>query len=40
MINQECKVKPEIVNINSDEPVFYPISIKTQVNTVVVVQYQ
>ena len=29
MINQECKVKPEIVNVNSDEPVFYPSSIKT-----------
>ena len=29
MTNQECKVRPEIVNINSDEPVFYPFSIKT-----------
>ena len=29
MINQECKVKPEIVNINSDKPVFFPFSIKT-----------
>ena len=27
--NQECKLKPEIVNINRDEPVFYPFSIKT-----------
>ena len=27
--NQECKVRPEIVNVNSDEPVFYPFSIKT-----------
>ena len=27
MNNQECKVRPEIVN--SNEPVFYPISIKT-----------
>ena len=27
--NQECKVRPEIVNVNSDELVFYPFSIKT-----------
>ena len=27
--NQECKVRPEIVNVNIDEPVFYPFSIKT-----------
>ena len=27
--NQECKVRPEIVNVNSDEAVFYPSSIKT-----------
>ena len=24
MNNQECKVKPEIANVNSDEPVFFP----------------
>ena len=29
MNNQECKIRPEIVNINSDELVFYPFSIKT-----------
>ena len=29
MTNQECKVRPEIVNLNSHEPVFYPFSIKT-----------
>ena len=28
MNNQECKVRPEIVNVNSDDPVFYPFSIK------------
>ena len=28
MNNQECKVRPEIVNVNSEEPVFYPFSIK------------
>ena len=27
--NQEGKVRPEIVNINSDDPIFYPCSIKT-----------
>ena len=27
--NQECKVRPEIVNVNSNEPVFFPCSIKT-----------
>ena len=29
MNNQACKVWPEIINVNSDEPVFYPFSIKT-----------
>ena len=29
MINQACKVRPEIINVNSNEPVFYPFSIKT-----------
>ena len=29
MKNQECKVRPEIVNINSNNPIFYPFSIKT-----------
>ena len=28
MKNQECKVRPEIVNINSKDPIFYPFSIK------------
>ena len=27
--NQECKVRPEIVNVNSNEPIFYLFSIKT-----------
>ena len=26
--NQECKVGPEIVDINSNNPIFYPFSIK------------
>ena len=29
MNNQQCKVRPEIINNNSAEPVFYPFSIKT-----------
>ena len=29
MNNQECKLRPETVNANSDEPVFFPFSIKT-----------
>ena len=29
MNNQECRVRPQIVNINSDEPVFFPFNIKT-----------
>ena len=29
MINQACKVRPEIINGNSNEPVFYPFNIKT-----------
>ena len=28
MTNKECKVRRGIANINSDEPVFYPFSIK------------
>ena len=28
MKNQECKVIPEIVNVNSNNPIFYPFSIK------------
>ena len=27
--NQECKVRPKIVNINNNKPIFYPFSIKT-----------
>ena len=29
MNNKECKVRSEIININSDEHVFCPFSIKT-----------
>ena len=29
IINQACKVRPESINVNSNEPVFRPFSIKT-----------
>ena len=29
MKNHECTVRPEIINVSSNEPVFYPFSIKT-----------
>ena len=28
MNNQECKIRPEHVSVNSDEPAFYAFSIK------------
>ena len=29
MSNQKCKAKPEIINVNNNNPIFYPFSIKT-----------
>ena len=29
MANKECKIRPENINVNSNESVFYPFSIKT-----------
>ena len=29
MNNQACKVGPEIIDVDSNEPIFYPFSIKT-----------
>ena len=29
MNNQECKVRPEIINVNSNVSIFYPFNIKT-----------
>ena len=29
MKNQECKRRPQVININSNNPIFYPFSIKT-----------
>ena len=28
MNNQKCKIRPELISINTNEPVFYPYSIK------------
>ena len=28
MSKEECKLRPEIVNIDSDEPTFYPYSLQ------------
>ena len=28
MKNQECKVRPKIVDINTNNPIFYPFSVK------------
>ena len=28
MNNRECKVRPEIINVNSNEPLSYPYSVK------------
>ena len=27
MKNQKCKVRPEVINVNSKEPIFYPYNI-------------
>ena len=29
MTNQECKTRPQVINLNGDEPVFFWISIET-----------
>ena len=31
MSNQACKAGPEIINVNSNNPAFYPFSFKTNV---------
>ena len=28
MKNKKCTVRPEIININSNNPIFYPFSVK------------
>ena len=27
--NQQCKARPQVINVNSNNPIFYPFSIKT-----------
>ena len=29
MKNQECKTRLQVINVNSNNPIFYPFSIKT-----------
>ena len=29
MNNQECKIRPQVVNVSGDESVFFPFSIET-----------
>ena len=29
MNNQECKTRPQVVNVNGDEPLFFPFGTKT-----------
>ena len=31
MNNQECKTRPQVINVNGDEPVFFPFSIETTI---------
>ena len=28
MKNQECKIRPEVINVNANNPMFYPFSVK------------
>ena len=29
MKNQECRIRSQVINVNSNNPIFYPFSIKT-----------
>ena len=29
MNNQECKLRPQIISVNREEPIFFPFSIET-----------
>ena len=35
--NQECKVRPQIVNVNNEESILFPFSIKTNAARVVTI---
>ena len=37
MNNQECKVRPEIINFNSNEPLLYPYNVKISKCCVVII---
>ena len=37
MNNEECKIRPEVINISSNELLFYTYIIKVKLNTVAVV---
>ena len=30
MKNQECKTRPQVINVNSNNPIFYPFSTKNE----------
>ena len=32
MNNQECKTRPQVVNVSGDEPAFFPFSINNNIN--------
>ena len=38
MNNQECKARSEIINVNTNKPIFYPYSIKIISAEAVVIQ--
>ena len=35
--NKDCKAKPEIINVNSNDAIFYPFSIKTKKCSIIVI---
>ena len=37
MKNQACKARPQVININSNNPIFYPFSIKINVVVIVII---
>ena len=36
--NQDCKIRSEVINVNTNEPMFYPYSIKINSGKAVVTQ--
>ena len=37
MKNQECKTRLQVINVNSNNPIFYPFSIKINVVVIVII---